>query len=261
MTLETLTSGKIAVISDIHANEEAFRVVLEHIEKNNIKTILNCGDIVGYGPSPKECIELAKQYIAASAVGNHDYGALSQDNRDYITSISGEHAAPSFFWTFFQLTNEDREYLANQPLTIACNGIVISHGSVVQNKSERPSFEYLRGSKHIRKNLKYLEQQEKKMLFYGHSHKFGIEPPGKILSVIEGKIQEKDIELPSEPCLINVGSVGQPRDYDNRACYVQLNGSQLKVIRLPYDFQKTQRKIRKTKTLPESLAERLGYGH
>ena len=235
-----------AIISDIHSNLEALTAVLDDINKKGIKTIYCLGDVVGYGANPKEAINLAKN-LNVVLKGNHDYAVSAGNIQDFTY-----FAAEGIKWTRKELSgifgNGNLKFLENLPETHKEGKTLFVHGS-----SRDPIFEYVTG----RNAEKILENMEDDYCFVGHTHAPGI---------FHYENKEMKLILPSEnpielkpKMIVNVGSVGQPRDGDNRACWVSLDNGKVQYHKVNYDFKKTQEKIIKA-GLPEYLAARLEAG-
>ncbi len=247
---------KTAFISDIHANLEALEVVLEDIREQAADRILCLGDIVGYGPDPNPCVALVRKVSEATVIGNHDWAALGRMD----TIAFNEYARAAADWTSNSLDAHSREYLSLLPLDkVLDGGIRLVHASPL----EPERWTYVLS---FREAGRQFEAFEERLCFIGHSH----------LPIV---IQEKDgegedrlvaREYPDhEPFalqagsryIINVGSVGQPRDRDPRAAYVIYDDEADSVLlrRLEYPVPVVQEKIRGS-GLPDFLAQRLSDG-
>lgn len=243
---------RYAIISDIHSNLAAFQAVLHDINgTGGIDRIWCLGDIVGYGPDPKECIELLRQYEHVCVAGNHDWGALEKiDLNDF-----NPEAAAACRWTGQQLGPDEIDYLANLPLTLQEGDFTLAHGS-----PREPIWEYLLSTYSARISFDYFQT---KYCLVGHSH---------VPAVFEQLADSEDCFLaelsPDVPLIlgenrqiINPGGVGQPRDGDPRAAYA-IYDSEHGVIqhhRVPYDIDATQQKMAEY-GLPSRLITRLSYG-
>ncbi len=239
---------KYAVLGDIHANLEALTACLEDCEKQSVEKYLCIGDIVGYNANPSECLEIVRKLDCAGIVmGNHDEQAAEE------TELVGfnPQAAFAIEWTRKHLAEEQRKYLGSLRLSIQLGKITIVHatldsprrwGYIFDKHSAGASFSY----------------QFSQICFCGHSHvplafeKFG--------TIQGGKYKEIRVQ-PGHKYLVNVGSVGQPRDGDWRAAYVLFDTEEnmVHLMRVPYDLKTAQDKIIKA-GLPERLAVRLERG-
>jgi len=231
------------IFSDVHSNLEALSVVLEHLEHNGVNSYLCCGDIVGYGPNPNECVEKVRSIKDCFVVmGNHD--AASCGLKD--TAWFNKYARATLHWTENVLKEENRDYLYRLPRMITGDNYTIVHGS-----PRDPLNEYLLEEKQFLENLGYFGTQ---VCFIGHSH-----IPFVVLSQSsKGGIEIKRLRenetiklLPENRYIINVGSVGQPRDKDPRACCAVFNSeeTEFNFFRLEYEINKTQEKMHEAKLL------------
>ncbi|MDX2039053.1 MAG: metallophosphoesterase family protein [Isosphaeraceae bacterium] len=207
-----------ALISDIHGNLEALEVVLGDIKSQGISEIYCLGDIIGYGPNPRECIDLVMSHCRTTILGNHDQGAMFDPNG---FNIGAERA---IFWTREQLENpSDRannerrwEFLSMLPRTFKSDPFLFVHGS-----PRNPLSEYIFPDDiYNHRKMERLFQLVERYCFQGHTHVPGIFTEGYQFYAPD----EIDYEytLGEGKVMINVGSVGQPRDGDPRACYVIL---------------------------------------
>ncbi|OGS45686.1 MAG: hypothetical protein A2539_08005 [Elusimicrobia bacterium RIFOXYD2_FULL_34_15] len=235
---------KYAVFSDIHSNLDALKTVLAEISKEKVDEYICCGDIVGYGPEPNECIDEIKKIKNIKIVaGNHDRAVVDRLNIDFFH----ENAKEVIIWTSSVLTQENKEFLTNLPEKIIENNFTVVHGS-----PRDPINEYLMGVLDINNNLSYFEND---ICFIGHTHLpfFYAEGLGsmQLKALNKMRITSKSI--------INVGSIGQPRDSDNRACYMIIEDNAITCYRVPYDIESVQKKM-KGKSLPKKLITRLSCG-
>lgn len=232
---------KYAIFSDIHSNIDAMEAVLSELAKENIDKYICCGDIVGYGPNPNECIDRLKNAIIVA--GNHDRAAIGMMD----ISQFNDRAKAAIQWTASSITEENKSFLASLPEKIEGENLTIVHGS-----PRDPINEYLLDMFSMSDNLGFFESQ---ICFVGHSHHpFVYSDKGGIT-----KVQSGETAKITAKTIINVGSVGQPRDGDNRACYTILEGDQIKFFRCEYDIESVQKKMME-QNLPESLIARLPRG-
>lgn len=255
-----------AIISDIHSNIEALTTVLADIEQRGIKKIYCLGDIIGYGPNPKDCLDLVIQKTAACVMGNHDYAILYEPAN---FNLGAERAS---FWTRGQLENEDSaakrhdrwNYLGTQQMRWTLNtdldGVKATL-DFVHASPRRPINEYLFPDDVYTTPAKITAQFDrvKHICFIGHTHL-----PGVFLDDPDFySPDELDYVYPivqEERAIINVGSVGQPRDKDNRSCYVYVEENNVHFVRLEYDYKTTQKKIYDIPELDNFEADRLSEG-
>ncbi len=243
-----------AVISDIHGNLEALDAVLADIEARETgsggkRPVLFLGDAAGYGPNPNECIEKIRKVIFHGIAGNHDRAATGQ------TGISNFnlYAQESIRWTTGILSPENKAFLEGLPLVCQMEeeGLFLVHGSPY----EPEKWHYLLYFSQASVNFEHFEE---KVCLIGHSHlPFVMErsPSGQLIAYRDGA----DLDKAGCRYIINAGSVGQPRDGDPRACYLLLSGARAEFVRVSYDIEATQQKMRAA-GLPTPLIERLQRG-
>ncbi|NLG16624.1 MAG: metallophosphoesterase family protein [Fibrobacter sp.] len=241
---------RYAIISDIHGNAEALSAVLNDISGRKVDSIICLGDVVGYYPDPEKCIELVKENADFCVAGNHDYAAIGRIDTQNFTY----YAFAAMEWTKQNLSQKSKDFLKSLPLTIEKDGMFFTHSSpsnpqdwvYVFPDSEEAIFEAFN-------SLVY------KLNFIGHTHwpSIMIQQDDRIVLHSDHLIKiDKECNY-----LINVGSVGQPRDFDSRSCYVIYDSgtTEITINRVTYDFKVTQDKIRENH-LPQFLAERLEKG-
>ena len=254
-----------AVISDIHGNAEALKTVLADIERRGIQRIICLGDIVGYGPEPLPCVDMVRQKCAWSLMGNHDFGVL------YEPTNFNPGAESAAFWTREQFAKEpDEKLLAERydflgKLRVRVVETPPDGGSAilaVHGSPRRPINEYIFPDDAINSpdKLESIFERVDKLCIVGHTHVPGVftdepdfYPPSEL-----GDSCYKFMN--GEKAVINVGSVGQPRDMDPRACYVILHPDRAEFVRIQYDIDVTANKIRAIPQLSPWLAERLYDG-
>ncbi|CAN5341128.1 metallophosphoesterase family protein [soil metagenome] len=245
-----LNAKRVGIISDIHGNLHALEAVLEQLKAENVDQIVCCGDVVGYGARPNECVDVLRRLEIPTIAGNHDHAAL------LLTDISNfnEIAKAAVLWTKKVLTEENMEYLRQLPLTLrdTKNGAFYVHAS----PKEPGEWNYILTMGEARTNFNYFTDQ---ICFIGHSHQpFIIEnDEGNLACPTRPEIETRE----GRRYLINVGSVGQPRDHNPRPCFVVLDFEQkkLEIKRCDYDLAAAQAAILAA-GLPRELAERLAHG-
>lgn len=240
-----------AIISDIHSNLDALQAVFEDIKNNSVDRVACCGDITGYGPQPAECLSLIRKKCRVIIQGNHD--AAVSNTIDYTDF---NEVAKSAVEINRKLLGSGVKYIKTLSEYVQENDIYFTHGSPRDHLNE-----YLITQKKLRENISLFKER---VCFVGHSHLplvFGIDNNGKeVIHHIEGK--EFSITLDQNiRYIINVGSVGQPRDDEPKSCVVYFNTATLKLTyrRIEYDIKAVQSKIIKA-GLPQSLATRLTNG-
>lgn len=241
---------RIGLISDIHANLEALEAVLKALSAEAVDQTFCLGDLVGYGPDPNLCIEKTIESVNLVVAGNHDHAAVGLVS----TAPFNEHARAAIEWTKKVISDEYAEYLKNLPLMQCKENITAVHAS-----PECPDqWRYVIGEDDAYRNLMGLTTN---LCFVGHTHM----PLGYMMDTENNLYFQQDLtaaEIESNrKYLINVGSVGQPRDGDTRACLGILDTEKglFELKRVKYDFKVTQEKMVQKK-LPEFLIERLSWG-
>ena len=234
------------ILSDIHGNWEALQAVLADAA-GSYEVILNCGDMVGYGPDPNAVTEWCRAHTATVVRGNHDKVCATLDNLEWFNPV----AAQSAEWTHHELTLDNLAWLRSLPAgPLFVDGVELVHGSPVDED------EYLINPEEIRDAARFLDRQ---IAFFGHTHVQGcylITPRGV------RRIAHNPVDLdPDSRYMINPGSVGQPRDRNPRAAYALYDGQRrfVELRRVEYDIAATQQKIIAS-GLPELLAARLPLG-
>jgi predicted phosphodiesterase len=256
-------SVKRAIISDIHGNLEALRAVLDDIDRQRVDSIYCLGDVVGYGPNPCECLTLVRERCSLVLLGNHDQGALFDPDG---FNVGAERAIR---WTRMQLEQHDRlpkhaadrltDYLGELPRTHTDGDLLFVHGS-----ARRPLDEYV-FPEDIYNPLKmeHIFELVGHLCFQGHTHIPGVftVAPEFLSPAIPGGAAECRMPLaPGHKAMLNVGSVGQPRDGDRRACYAILEDDAVRFRRVEYPHEKTCAKIHAIADLDNFLGDRLLQG-
>jgi predicted phosphodiesterase len=246
--------SKIAILSDIHANLEALQAVLDDIREVGAEQIYCLGDVIGYGPNPRECIDLSMQF-QFSLLGNHDNGALF-DPEGFSTN-----AEKAIFWTRKQLENLDYAgaterwaFLARLPRTVRLDGKMFVHGSPRSPLNEYVFPEDVYNQRKIERIFGFIQN----ICFHGHTHVPGIFTEN-FRFYSPGEVGNR-FEIGHQKLLINVGSVGQPRDNDPRSSYVVLEDNQIEFRRVEYDNRLTCEKIHQIPDLDNFLGDRLLEG-
>lgn len=245
------------VFSDVHSNYEALSAVLDFLGDLGVGGWICCGDLVGYGPDPDACLDRIRALENLSIIcGNHDLAVVDRLDLDWFN----QYARAAVVWTRGKLSHENRTYLEGLTARIETPNFTLAHGT-----PRNPPEEYLLSPLQFRDNVPLVGKWP---LFVGHSHmplmfRFA---EGDAEKVDSRFLDDKEEALPRAgagigPVALNPGSVGQPRDQDNRAScgvYDSEKGT-FRVFRVPYDIAAVQAKIRAA-GLPEYLALRLAYG-
>lgn len=235
------------MISDIHSNLEALERVIEKVGKS-VDQWICLGDLVGYGANPNECVEIIRDLTSHVIAGNHDRAAVGLTNTNYFNPI----AKAAIVWTGRILRKENKEYLKKLKLTLKLGNSYFVHSS----PSNPSAWQYIFSLDDAVYEFSHFKEM---ICFIGHSHlAFAIKQDGGQYRIIE----DSEFSLNEEhKYLINVGSVGQPRDLDPRACCVVWDDEigALHFFRVEYEVEKVQKKIVDA-GLPQFLADRLKYG-
>ena len=240
---------KFALLSDIHGNLEALQSVVNDLSVEKADGIYCLGDIVGYGADPGQCIEIIQDLTSWIVAGNHDWAAAGITDTTYFNPV----AKSAIEWTTEKLITSHRSFLAKLPLTYDLPQMKLVHATPY----EPETWHYIFSRREALRSFQHYEQQ---ICFIGHSH----------TPVIFVKDKEDEISLLPEDSftlednyryLINVGSVGQPRDGDPRAAYgiYDTEDNRFTLKRISYNIEAAQEKILEA-GLPYFLATRLAEG-
>jgi len=249
-----------AIISDLHSNVEALEAVLQDIEEQNSAEIVCLGDIVGYGPDPEPCIDLVEERCRFCISGNHDYAVLTR--AEGFNPLAEEAVDYTRRLLKPGLLNVGRKkarwtFLEERPTRMIEGDVLYVHGSPRDDRNE-----YILESDIAFGNLDKIRDifaLVPRLLFVGHSHWPGVIAPDNTFWHPEDNGVEFRME-PDTKYLINVGSVGQPRDGDNRACYLLYDEERVIYRRVPYDFASTMKKMEKVGPISKEAANRLEFG-
>jgi len=237
-----------AIISDVHANLEALHAVLKDREKENIDELLFLGDSVGYGPDPNLCIAMLHERAGILLAGNHDRGAVALIDISSFNPL----ARAALNWTSDILTEKSKTLLQELPLIAAVkkDNLFLVHAS----PCEPGKWHYITNEFNAFTAFRHFQE---KICFVGHAHRPLIAEQAGDGSIIIH--QERVIMNDRGRYLVNVGSVGQPRDGNRDAAYAILRGNSITIKRVSYDIVVTQKKMQKA-GLPEYLINRLAVG-
>ena len=241
---------RLALLSDIHSNLPALEAVLADIEAAGIEESWCLGDVVGYGAQPDECADLVRERCAVCLVGNHDLAALEQLD---ISTFSPA-AAAAVHWTRERMSDSTRELLESLEPADETREVGLYHAS-----PRDPIWEYVLWPDQA---AECMESQASRVSFVGHSHVallFSDQPDGEVRGSQAGAGTE--LAIGEGKWLINPGSVGQPRDGDARAAWLELDTDSWRAIyhRIPYDIDRAASAIEEA-GLPGALARRLYVG-
>jgi predicted phosphodiesterase len=255
---------KRAIISDIHANLAAFEAVLRDIEKQGADEVYCLGDIIGYGPDPRPCLELARQF-PVNLLGNHEeavlFGAIGFNPK----------AKAAIDWTRDQLSLPTEPVEKNRELWNFIGSLAKQHfeGEVlyVHGSPRDPTREYIfyqdwQDRKKMDEIFSSPSEISWQICFTGHTHYPGIFTQDQPYRFIEPRAVNNVLvwEGLQNRVIVNVGSVGQPRDGDRRASYAILEDGAIRFQRIEYDVKRTVERFKQHPELPEYLARRLEEG-
>ncbi|MBI5367236.1 MAG: metallophosphoesterase family protein [Planctomycetes bacterium] len=247
----------LAILSDIHANLEALEAVLLHARERDVSEIVCLGDVVGYGPNPRETCAIARKEFRLTLRGNHEQGIV------FFPVGFNERARRALEWTRGRLLSDACSSTENDELwRFLCalpehrleGDTLYVHGSPLDPVTQYVFPQDAQDPDSMSRLFARIDRRA----FCGHTHQPGV--------FIEGEGYKHPDELngtytPGEKkILVNVGSVGQPRDGDNRACYLTFDGATMKWHRVPYDYGRTKAKIFEIKELSPTFGDRLEKG-
>ncbi len=246
-----------AIISDIHSNHEALVRVLEDAERHGAQDVVCLGDLIGYGPNPRQVMRIAIHAFRFTLMGNHEEGIL------YTPVGFNWKAEASAFWTKEQIGSKRfppaenrrfRDFLESMPRYVEEGDVLYVHASPLE-----PTKEYVMPeASYNHEYMRHIFARVRRVSFGGHTHLPGVFRPDHAF------LPQSEIEGPypvtQGKFFVNIGSVGQPRDGDTRACYVLFDGAHVVFRRVFYDYRKTARKIKRIKRLPNALGARLSMG-
>jgi predicted phosphodiesterase len=243
------------ILSDIHSNQEALEACVQRAKDAGYDSVLCCGDIVGYGPSPLEAIDGIRSLNALTIRGNHDRVAAGLDEATQFNP----HARRAIYWTRSVLPESYREYLANLPLgPVDVNAAAqLVHGAVSHEDN------YIFTEADADENFLLTEKQ---ITFFGHSHFPVVFSSDEYGNAIQATNYEFDEFIAvkweaGKKLFVNPGSVGQPRDGDSRASFAiwDEDRGRMEFYRVEYDIGRTQARMREAE-LPAYLIDRLAHG-
>lgn len=231
---------RIAIISDIHSNLEALQQTLTVIKQKKVDAVVCLGDIIGYGANPNECLSLIRETTPHVLLGNHDEAALDVEKAE----LFNPYARVASEWTHRQLTDDHRDYIKTLPLRIVLDGLLFVHASPF----EPEEWHYIITQADAQLQFAYFQEP---VCFVGHSHVAGLFCEDLWMrEVVKG-----------EKFIVNVGSIGQPRDNDWRSSFGIFDTSTwtYENPRVEYDAKTASSKILQA-GLPKPLAQRILVG-
>jgi diadenosine tetraphosphatase ApaH/serine/threonine PP2A family protein phosphatase len=240
---------RIAVFSDIHANWEAFRAVQEDMRKARVDRTVFLGDVVGYGPDPSRCLEEVRGMKCPVIRGNHDdVVAVDKSIHDF-----NPLAQEGVYYSRAELDQGQREWLDRMPMIVRFRGAIFTHSSLWHPEE----FPYITS---IEEAWLHFKEQRHRLSFCGHTHYPGVWEKRNEINVYPARRKAFRLQEGMK-YLVNVGSVGQPRDGIANACYVVWDDTEQTIShrRVPYDIDSAYRRI-VAAGLPPLLGERLYLG-
>ena len=242
---------RYAILGDVHANLAALEAVLDAVDAAVVDRILQVGDVVGYGAAPREVIAILRERDITTVKGNHDAACTGEVDPRFFNP----NARAAVDFTVGELTRDDLRWLADLPLTERTDDCTISHGTL--SRPER--YDYIQSTEDADPSLDVLDRP---VCFLGHTH-----VPVSILRLVDSPNRtsytiDRTLDLTeSTVALVNVGSVGQPRDEDSRAAYAVYDTDEQTVdlFRVEYDIEREADRIRRA-GLPRMLGDRLFLG-
>ena len=242
---------KYGVLGDIHSNLSALQAVLRELAHQGIDRVLSVGDVVGYGAAPKETLELLRDSGVEVVKGNHDAAVAGE----LSTVLFNHFARQAVQWTQTVLDESERRWLSELPFLLELEDCAVGHGTY--HAPER--FDYVTTTTDADPSL---DRMQAPVCFVGHTHvpvtlMRLADDPNRTAYTREAVIDLRD----SSRALVNVGSVGQPRDEDPRAAYAIYDtvAESVRIERVEYDIDREAARIRAA-GLPSALAERLYIG-
>jgi diadenosine tetraphosphatase ApaH/serine/threonine PP2A family protein phosphatase len=243
---------RLGILSDIHANYEALSASVEAFKSEGIREYYCLGDTVGYGGSPNECADVVRDLVKATILGNHDAAVAGRMDYSYYYE-----AARNALDTHAQLlSKENMDWLRSLPYQVRLDScdVLLCHGSPVRLEE----FEYIFAPEQARECLPMYDELAHITLI-GHSHLC------KVFALTRNSVEELppvDFDLaPDRKYIVSVGSIGQPRDYDNRASYTvyDTKAKRFEFKRVEYDIETAAEKVLRAK-LERNFAHRLFIG-
>jgi diadenosine tetraphosphatase ApaH/serine/threonine PP2A family protein phosphatase len=226
---------RIGIISDIHANLEALTQSLSALERHRPDRVICLGDVVGYGASVNECCDLVRKVAEVTLLGNHD--AAVSGRMDY--SFYYDAARHALDWTASRIAPDHLEWLRSLPYAHRMHDVQFTHG----NPINADAYEYVFAIEQARELLPHLGELAE-VNFIGHSHLckvFALDAGGEVTEIVATKFTIRQ----GHKYVVSVGSVGQPRDCDNRACFVtyDTDTKTVEYHRVSYDIETSAQKI------------------
>ncbi|MEM6671230.1 MAG: metallophosphoesterase family protein [Planctomycetota bacterium] len=242
---------RYAILGDVHSNLAALEAVLDEVDALSADALLQVGDVVGYGAAPREVIEILRERTAIVVKGNHDAACV----REVDERLFNPNARAAVEFSRSAMSADDLRWLEELPLVLKTDDLVLSHGTLA--RPER--FDYIQCTEDADPSL---DELDRPVCFLGHTH-----VPVSIMRLVDSPHRtsytiDRTIDLTeSTVALVNVGSVGQPRDEDPRAAFAiyDTETQTVELRRVEYDVEREADRIRRA-GLPDMLADRLFLG-
>lgn len=250
--------SRFAIISDLHSNTVALDAVLARLDREGVERIICLGDVVGYGPDPEQCIDLVTRHCDLTLCGNHDE-ALLRGAHDFnpvarqVIEYNRRTLKPTLLSG--SLRRSRWKFIESLPITHREGDYLMVHGS-----PRDPVHEYIMKTDviFIPDKIRDIFDQFEGLCFVGHTHF-----PGAFTEDLQfhdpTQLRER-FEWNGEKAIVNVGSVGQPRDGDPRASCVIVEDGTVRFLRVEYEIERVQRKIYDDPNIPDLCAARLAIG-
>lgn len=240
---------KYGFFSDVHANLEALKACVIDFRSEKLDKVFFMGDAVGYGPFPDESVKLIHDVASVKLMGNHDYAALGLMETDFFN----QYAAESMGWTKNSISRKTIQIMSDFELKHEFDDLLLVHSS----PKEPELWHYILDMDDATESFEYFSQR---LCLLGHTHR-----PYIVYKETSGEIvlskQAEEVLTDERRYLVNIGSVGQPRDGDPRSCYLiyDVENKTIRHKRVSYNIKATQKDMAKI-GLPEYLIERLAVG-
>ncbi|OGX43793.1 MAG: hypothetical protein A3G38_04330 [Omnitrophica WOR_2 bacterium RIFCSPLOWO2_12_FULL_51_8] len=240
---------RYAILGDIHSNLEALTAVMQSARGEAIGQYICAGDIVGYAANPGECVKIVRDGCVIAVAGNHDWASVNLFGLEYFNPEAQE----ALYWTRRNLGQEEKDFLIGLKLTFKHDDFTLVH-SALNNPRD---FNYLSDGYAAEETFRLMQTD---ICFIGHTHIAGMFIKGADEKIAFRRDESSEI-VPGNKYIINVGSVGQPRDDDIRAAYCIFDTAsrKIRIKRVDYDAAAARGKIIDS-GLPKFLGERLLLG-
>lgn len=250
-----------ALISDLHSNIESLNAVFADLDALGVKEVYCLGDVIGYGPNPRECLELVRAKCGWTILGNHEEGLMNES----FGADFNDRARKALNWTRDTLGSTAFPKESNYALWAQIDEFgeirKTDDAMFVHGSPRDPVREYVMPQDALNAAMMrdLFAKIDRPVCFAGHTHVPGVFTPDGVFRHQSEFPNDAFFKLPPK-CFVNVGSTGQPRDGDPRACYTVVDGDAIRFRRVTYDVATTARKIKAIPELDGFLAARLKVG-